>query len=553
MMGATTRNFRAREGLPGPVSVAVSLAILVTSCEARVRPFTEVEKLEGQDTNPSRASDPDGSIGDETTPETVEACVDAQVTNELCRCLPGAAEPCDEHPGNDGRGQCRAGQRTCQASNDGFTSDWGACEGAVAPALSDSCSPLGDDSNCDGTPNTGCPCVEGQIIDCGPETDMGLCQRGTSTCIDGEFSACAGAVFPEPRDCGSSEDNDCDGLSDDTIDSVCTCTIGDFRACSEHPGMDGNGPCIAGQQQCEAGTNNATSRFGACIGAVGPAQKDSCSIANDDSDCSGAPNTGCQCIVGQGNGPCSADANASRCNSQGVCAPCEVNADCALISGGRTFCDNGRCTTEPLCGDGITAGSEVCDGGRSGATAVGSCNPECSGFYEERSILITRDTYVTNLGGIAGADAKCVAEFGPGFKALIVGGGRRASVTPFLGDGQQDWVLHKYTHYLNSDGALIWRTDDVALLAASGGRRQEQFADLWAPNIGFYPWAGFNDDWTTLPEGNGQPGSQVGTCNGWTTNDNTRWAGFQLQRLANVRTGTGDVCGNNGLLLCVEQ
>ncbi|HVZ32051.1 MAG TPA: hypothetical protein VG963_06490 [Polyangiaceae bacterium] len=75
----------------------------------------------------------------------------------------------------------------------------------------------GDDSNCDGTPNGGCTCVEGTTIPCGPETDNGICQHGTSTCRNGGFGACEGAVFAGRRDCSSPQDNDCDGLPDNTI------------------------------------------------------------------------------------------------------------------------------------------------------------------------------------------------------------------------------------------------------------------------------------------------------------------------------------------------
>ncbi len=59
-------------------------------------------------------------------------------------------------------------------------------------------------------------------------------------------------------------------------------------------------------------------------------------------------------------------------------------------------------------------GTERCDAAGSGATTLGSCNPECSGFYEKKIIKGTRDLYKTNLGGIAGADAICVTEFGSG-------------------------------------------------------------------------------------------------------------------------------------------
>jgi hypothetical protein len=69
--------------------------------------------------------------------------------------------------------------------------------------------------------------------------------------------------------------------------------------------------------------------------------------------------------------------------------------------------------------------------------------------------------YSTNLGGIAGADSKCQAECGAGWKAMLVGGTRRATVTPYVGDEQLDWVIAKYTHHYNVHDQLIWRTDEI--------------------------------------------------------------------------------------------
>jgi cysteine-rich repeat protein len=224
--------------------------------------------------------------------------------DDVCRCAADGKQACDEHPGLDGKGPCHAGEQACILGAGNSSSDWGPCTGAVGPSAADSCSVAGDDSTCDGTPNGGCPCVEGQMIACGPQTDNGICQRGTSTCQSGAFTPCQGAVFPARRDCSSAQDNDCDGIADNTIDATC------------------------------------------------------------------------QCIPGQGNGPCSADPSRSRCTAQGSCAPCQGDGDCSLVSGGRNLCRAGVCTA-PRCGDGVVQperGEECDDGG----TAPGDgCTPDC--------------------------------------------------------------------------------------------------------------------------------------------------------------------------------
>jgi cysteine-rich repeat protein len=302
---------------------------------------------------------------------------DGQPDNTLddsCRCPVMGTRPCDEHPGFDGRGACHSGLQSCVLGAGNATSDWGACSGSVGPEEVDSCVVAEDDANCDGTPNSDCECVEGQIQFCGPPTDNGICTRGMSVCVGGAFSSCQGAVFPGRRDCGSPQDNDCDGLPDNTIDATCSCVIGTVQACGAHPGRDGNGPCRAGQQLCVAGAQNATTNFGACTGSIGPAQRDSCTTFGDDADCNGTPNSGCQCVAGRGNQPCSSDPNNSRCNAQGVCAPCQTNADCSLVSGGRTLCNAGACSAS-RCGDGIVSTGEQCDDGN--AIDTDDCTNAC--------------------------------------------------------------------------------------------------------------------------------------------------------------------------------
>jgi hypothetical protein len=218
--------------------------------------------------------------------------------NDTCVCSAESVEPCEEHPGLDGRGQCRAGTRTCVLGEGNLTTSWAACEGSVGPGEQDSCSIAGDDTDCDGVNNGGCPCVEGEMRPCGPDTENGICQRGTQTCVNRTYGQCVGAVFSASRNCSSNQDNDCDGRPDNTVDNVCTCLVGSSQACGTHPGRDGNGQCQAGSQRCEARSNNTTSTFGNCTGSVGPALQDTCASGND-GNCNGVLNEGCACVNGQ--------------------------------------------------------------------------------------------------------------------------------------------------------------------------------------------------------------------------------------------------------------
>jgi hypothetical protein len=81
----------------------------------------------------------------------------------------------------------------------------------------DACDLRGDDSDCDGTPNSHCPCVEGQTQQCGSQ-DTGACEFGQSVCDSGRWSPCNGEVPTALRDCTSAADNDCDGSADNELD-----------------------------------------------------------------------------------------------------------------------------------------------------------------------------------------------------------------------------------------------------------------------------------------------------------------------------------------------
>ncbi len=274
--------------------------------------------------------------------------------DETCRCAQGATEPCDTHPGFDGNPPCKAGLRSCVLSADKLSSDWGACTGAVAPAAKDSCAVAGDDSNCDGTPNGGCPCVEGETVDCGPSATVGLCKVGKSTCHNNQLGACVGAVLAAPRNCGSSEDNDCDGTPDNES-AACTCVVNDTKVCGEHPGLDGNGACHAGVQTCELANGGTSSAFGACLDSVGPAARN-CS-STEDNDCNGTPDTSdstCGCTLGE----------EAECNTSGL-GNCRAGTQVCVAGPGGGANVFGPCTANaaPQAADTCTAGDDAnCNG-----------------------------------------------------------------------------------------------------------------------------------------------------------------------------------------------
>jgi hypothetical protein len=202
-----------------------------------------------------------------------------------------------------------------------------------------------------------------------------------------------------------------------------------------------------------------------------------------------------------------------------------------------------KCKRAPYCGDNVKNGPEVCDGGGTGATALGSCNPECSGYYEKKFLRMTENFYPASMGGIAGADRNCATEFGQSYKALIVGGGRRATTTPFKGDGQQDWVVKRYTHYYNAIDQLVWRTDELSLLGVRNGQRVNLYAKaFFEPR---YPWSGYDSDWTTIADSEFR-----GTCGGWTYAGTDQQGSFCFDDLTDA---AGEPCDRSQHLLCVEQ
>ncbi|HEX3697262.1 MAG TPA: hypothetical protein VH374_17950 [Polyangia bacterium] len=321
-----------------------------------------------------------------------------------CKCQAGSMQACDTHPGSDGKGSCQAGSQSCTVAADKKSSNWGACSGSVGPAPADSCTIKGNDANCNGQPNDGCPCVEGEPQACGPPNPKGICKAGVAHCVNQQFTGCD-AIFPGARDCTSANDNDCDGKPDNTVDGFCRCAVGTSQACQGHPGLDGHGPCQAGSQTCAASADKTTSAWGACSGSVGPGTRDCTSSL--DNDCSGQPDNTtdgtCVCAAGSsqpcqthpgqdGHGPCKAGSQScavapdKHSSNWGVCSgsvgpaaadTCDANND---NNCNGTFHDGCICVNGQTQGCG-NCGTQTCTNGNWGACG-GECQaprPTCSG------------------------------------------------------------------------------------------------------------------------------------------------------------------------------
>jgi hypothetical protein len=283
--------------------------------------------------------------------------------NEGCACLD--VDPARLCSAGGALGSCAKGMQTCSGGK------WGTC--SIAPAAQDDCTIKGDDSNCNGSPNDGCPCVNGDTQACGPAA-IGICKPGTATCTGGVWGACVGAVNKAPRDCTSAADNDCDGLPDNTIDVVCKCGNATSQACGAHPGNDGYGPCTSGKQSCVIAADKASSTWGACSGAVGPAAADTCVKGNDD-NCNGTANEGCACLSTDLRSCASAGAlgncakGTQTCSTAGQWGACSVqpaSADSCSVKGDDATC-NGKANEGCPC---VTADTQSC-----GPAAVGICKP----------------------------------------------------------------------------------------------------------------------------------------------------------------------------------
>lgn len=202
-----------------------------------------------------------GDSADPCDPGTVNFCWETR-----------EGEPLDGKPPVGDQTTCRRGQQLCQAD-----ATWGPCVGAVGPAPMDSCE-AGNDANCNGTPNEGCPCTDGDTRACG--SDVGNCMQGVQACVGEQWGDCEGAVVAAAVDgCDEGDDANCNGTPNEDC------------ACQDDETM----PCTADGGGCTMGTKT-------CVNGVWP---DACNCESDAGvDCASTPEGCCGDDGACGGDPC---------------------------------------------------------------------------------------------------------------------------------------------------------------------------------------------------------------------------------------------------------
>lgn len=209
----------------------------------------ETSGKDGEATEPSSETPDDAAASSKDGASSTSAQEEPTETGE---CEDGDKAECDEledgskvaFPTGVPMGPCKRGTKTCVGEK------WGKCVGTIAPIAKDKCDVPGDDSNCDGVPNSGCDCISGKTRPCG-KSDVGECRMGKQSCVGGQWSEdCVGAVMPSKERCdGNRKDEDCDGAAD-TDDADCECIDNSQEFC-ERAGQRGD--CKWGKRTCRSG------------------------------------------------------------------------------------------------------------------------------------------------------------------------------------------------------------------------------------------------------------------------------------------------------------
>lgn len=157
----------------------------------------------------------------------------------------------------------------------------------------------------------------------------------------------------------------------------------------------------------------------------------------------------------------------------------------------------------------------------------------------DRRVFVTSITYDGNLGGISGADAKCMSDpnkpttpSSATYKALLVDYGD----TRALGS---DWVLQPNLSYRRTNGNLIFVSNANSTFTFGA------FANTWSATIAEQAWTGLTKTW----------GTQINDCENWTSNllSKSGNVGFTDSITDDAINEITQACNLTKRIICVEQ
>ncbi len=196
------------------------------------------------------------------------------------------------------------------------------------------------------------------------------------------------------------------------------------------------------------------------------------------------------------------------------------------------------------CASGQTVVLTAAMGGISNfAGTTGSGNASVSLTYTSYMIFVSSTTYSGNLGGVSGADAKCMADSNKPnsstYKAMLIDGASRQACNNGCAN-HSDWVFHASSAYYRPDGTTLIGT------TTSNANFSFPLSNSFSA-VSYSVWSGLNSDWS----------SGTVKCSSFSSNspsDGGSYGATDATGSTAISSGSGQQACNTALrLLCVEQ